>query len=596
MDYYPANIRAKDKFSQMIRVLTKSRGDDYADGVDILTIGDSNTTGMAYKPGDTGCAFYAFAQSIGVSASKEAGSGGSNGLGKNTLSAYSSIRTVLISSKTQDGAVVFQGRTDLATHFDPKDSNKKVSKFGKYGIDENEPITVEADIPEQFRRSETGTDIHVVGVDVSNPDALRSELVRAVLNHFWLSIHDDLLRVDVLGCQITAGNLGQRMGEYFAAGDYAEGQVANLAKWTPVPYWRALENAGKKLPNTAIEEAELETVGKVILYLDWSAGNYPKRVVFMRNPRMSIFKKGKPSYPSFAAVFVCLEEEGNDLLKDTEPPDHGSWEAANYEGVDMQPRKKAIKEVLEFVDRALDKHLRPEASKNQIIIPGLAELLPDTKERTGEGEARTVGSGASDGLQPSGELADRETAAPTTFIEQESGSVVPPATRPKEGTAVGLVEDLMPTESGGISTLIFKNPKTNGDNPSPSPGSQPSGTPVEEELGKGGNKPINIRVKTVFRVGAHRRDGKLWHRIVVRPAPQENLSHCSNVTLTLTTGSDNGEQDATGILQVDGIPAGAFSSEHQQIQGIDIREGCKIDVLFADQIMHSVKVVVHAHS
>lgn len=596
LEYYADNNRAKDKFPQMIRVLTKRGSDEYADGIDILTIGDSNTTGMAYRPGDTGCAFYAFAQSIGVSASKGTGAGGSNGLGKNTLSAYSSIRTVLISSKTLDGSVVFQGRTDLATHFHPQDAQKKVSRFGKYGIDENEPITEEAKIPEQFRRSEPGTDIHVVGVDASNPDRLRNNLVRAVLNHFWLSIHDQLLRVNILGCEISADNLGQRMAEYFPIGDFNEGMVSNLSKWTPVPYWRALENALRKLPNTKVEEENLETVGNVSLFLDWSVGNYPKRVVYMRNPRMSIFKKGKPSYPSFAAVFVCRDGKGNDLLKDTEPPDHGSWDASNYEGDEKEPRRRAIQEVLAFVDKTLEKYLRPEATKNQIIIPGLAELLPDTKERTEGGESGTVGSGASDGLQPSGELADKETAAPTTFIEQQSGKAIPPVVRPRAGEAVGLVEDRLPTEDAGEKTDVFTDSEPSAPHHPPTPEPQPSGHVIETQLAEGGDKPLNIRVKIAFRVGAHKRNGELWHRIVVKPAPGAGLSHYQNVTLALTTGSDNGVQDSTDILKVDGIPPDSFSPERQQIKNLDIREGCKFDVLFADQIMHSVKVVAHAHS
>jgi len=596
LDYYHDNIRAQDKFPQMIRVLSKPESNEYADEIDILTIGDSNTTGMSYKPGDTSCAFYAFAQSIGVSASKGAGSGGSNGLGKNTLTAYSSIRTVLISSKTADGAVVFQGRTDLATHFDPTNPKKKVSRFGKYAIDENEPITVEEDIPEQFRRTEAGTDIHVVGVDGTNPDMLRNELVRAVLNHFWLSIHDGLLRVDVLGCEINAEKLSQRMGEYFSAADYTEGQLGNLAKWTPVPYWRAMENSLKTLPHTAIEETELDTVGKVALYLDWSAGVYPKRVVFMRNPRMSIFKKSKLSYPSFAAVFVCLDEKGNDLLKDTEPPDHGSWDAANYEGADKKTRRQAIKEVLNFVDQVLEKYLRPEASKNQIIIPGLAELLPDTKERTGEGESGTVGSGASDGLQPSGELANKETAAPTTFIEQDSGKLGQPMTTPREGTALSLVEDKMPTDDGAVAADVSKKPKTNGQNPDHKPFTQTPGKPVKTNISDGGGKAISMHLKITFRVVAHTRNGKLWHRIVVRPVASADSALYQNVTLSLTTGRDDGKLDATEIVQVDDVPAGAFSVQTQTIQGLDIHAGCKFEVLFADQILHSVKVVAYAYS
>ncbi len=593
--------RARERFPRMIRALSEDGKDDaqapLTDRIGVLVIGDENTTGMAYRPDDTGCAFFAFCQSIGVSADKGEGAGGSNGLGKNTLFAFSDISTILISSRTADGKTAFQGLTELATHHDPEyplDISRRLSKFGVYGIDVREPVTDPAAIPVPFRRAKTGTDIAIVGVDCSNEDQLRNEIVRAVLNHFWLSVRDGLLEVDALGCVIRADNLGERICFYFPASEM-EGQVSNATSWTPFPYWRALENAVAGIPKTAIEEKTLPHVGQVRLYLDWSSADLPKRIVYMRMPRMAIFKKGKLQYPPFAAVFVCLDKDGNEMLKDTEPPDHGSWDAANYDGDDKAPRKHALREVEDFVNRMLEKHLRPDATKNEIIIPGLADLLPDIDERKkdGETESGTVGSGGTDGLKPAGILSEDETAARSTFIDQATGTERDTRSKSNPGDANGLVADVIPGDNGEEAE-VFQGPENEGQNPSPGPGPQPAGTPTKTTLVSKSGANTNIRVRVLARIGIHRKDGLLWHRLVVRPAAGEKREYCESVSLSLLTGGDDGKKDAASIAKVSGVPESSFDAKKGIISGIDIWNGAKLDVLFSDQIMHSVKVVAHA--
>ena len=600
LDYYKSNRRANEKFPRMIRALSAAgggAGDPPAPEIGVLSIGDRNTTGMAYRAGDTGCPFYAFFQSIGVSAAKGEGSGGSNGLGKNTLFAFSSVKALVVSSKTEDGSVVFQGKSELATHLAPDGSGKKVSKFGVYGLDEREPVTDESLVPVPFRRNEAGTDIHIVGVDDSNPDALRDELVRAVLNHFWLSIRDGMLEVDILGTVLSQETLAEQMRLRFPDGGAPEGKPSNFTKWNPVPYWRAVEHAEGGAANSAREEEILPHAGRCVVFLDWNAGDLPRRVVFMRKPRMSIFKQGKLAYPPFAAVFVCLDDKGNDLLKDTEPPDHASWDAVkNYEGDDMTARKHAISEVEDFVKRILDKHLRTEASRNEILIPGLAELLPDMKderERKPAAEHGTVGSGSSDGLKPSGELSDSETAAALSFIDPATGAETVPGESIRRGEANGLVEDVAPDENGNPATT-FQSDENEGDNPSPAHGPQPAGTPAASAITPTPGENATILVHVTTRVGAHRKNGSLWHRIVVRPAPGQDPEQCSSVRLSFYTGSDNGKPDPASVVEAEIAPAGSFDSATGAVVGVDLCCGAKIDVRFNDSVLHSVKVVAHA--
>ena len=119
----------------------------------------------------------------------------------------------------------------------------------------------------------------------------------------------------------------------------------------------------------------------------------------MRQPRMVIYKGGKPSYPNFAAVFVCDHDIGNRALRYVEPPAHNEWDIKYFEGADADKARyrKCISEVNNFVVSMLDKHFRGESTHNEIIIPGLAELLPDI-EKSDDGVPGTVGSGSSDGL------------------------------------------------------------------------------------------------------------------------------------------------------------------------------------------------------
>ena len=140
LDAYPDNDRAKEKFPTMISYLSNKSG-GYAEYVDLLTIGDYNTKGMPYEKGKDSLPFYAFLHSIGLSVDKPEESGGSNGVGKETLYNRSAIKAQLISTRTTDGQVVFQGATKLATHKDPHDpNNPRASAFGFYGQDKDEPI------------------------------------------------------------------------------------------------------------------------------------------------------------------------------------------------------------------------------------------------------------------------------------------------------------------------------------------------------------------------------------------------------------------------------------------------------------------------
>ena len=594
LKFFKKTERAQEKFPPMIRFLSSDKNADvespgaYVDSIDVLTISDRKTKGMPYVVDDRSCPFYAFFHSIGVSVGKDGGAGGSNGLGKETLYNRSEIKTLLLSTRTLEGQVVFQGTAALTTHCDPE-TREKVTAFGYYGKDKDSPVTVEDEIPEQFRRSDVGTDIHIVGVDLSNRDEVRNSIVEAVLNHFWLAVYRKKLVVDVDGVRIDGETLGELINRYFK--DNVETKVEKYDKWNPRPYYNAVIRSVSKKEKTADEEANLPTLGHVRMYLDWGFDDLPKRISYMRQPRMVIYKKTRRSFPSFVAVFVCDNDTGNRVLRCVEPPAHDGWGIENYEGFDKAKYRQGLVEVEKFVNETLDKYLKPKSCYNEIVIPGIAELLPDTDEETTGGEKGTVGSGSSEGLQPSGKLAKDETAAPTSYIP-EGGKPVEPV-RDRKGTGSSIVVDAAPADDGEPAEIVGS--ETNDSDGGDSPGDCQGDTTSTQQKGvheKKGAK-TQVRVPIRFTPVTFKRDGVLWHRLIVRPDPTGKRSDYANVTLYVKTGSDNGAVDDTEIKTVSGLLATAKFSGNR-LSGVDVRDSAKFDVLFADNIMHSVKVVAYA--
>ena len=604
LEAYKDNDRAKEKFPTMLQYLSSS-GDSgpFAESIDVLTIGDYNTKGMPYDKEAKSSPFVAFMHAIGVSTSKGENAGGSNGLGKETLYNRSAIKALLISTRTISGQVVFQGATKLATHKDPDNpANDRASAFGFYGKDVKAPITVADDIPECFRRQEPGTDIHVVGLHQFNEDATKDSIVKAVLNHFWLAVHRGKLVVEVDGITIDADSLPSLLASNFSD-TFDKASIKNYEKWNPRPYYNTVVNAEAKKEKTAFVEKNCAVLGHVRMFLDWSADNLPKKVVFMRQPRMVIYKAGKPSYPNFAAVFVCDHDLGNRALRCVEPPAHNEWDIKYFEGNDSDKARyrKGIREVNDFVVETLDKYFRSESSSNEIIIPGLAELLPDL-EQSDEGVPGSVGSGASDGLKPSGKIAHKETAAPVSFIDSPDNSNGRSSTAKSScGMATSLIEDTGVTtdENAGGSPVVevgheSMSGNSGGGGGGGGGGEEPQDTPPKTTTDKPNAKTL-IHIHILYTPICHFKDGVLLHRLVLKPDPREDIARYKCVNIYVKTGNDNNTQDATAIKSVVNLPAGATLNGNE-ITGLDVTGNLKLDIQFADTIKHSVKVVAYARN
>lgn len=366
IDHFPTNGDAKSTYQPMV---------DYFDQLGrvgkiyYIKVSDYNTLGMGYIKGNTELPFYAFVRAAGVSSKSDATAGGSFGYGKAAYFYISPIRTILVSTKTKDGEYSFEGVSSLCTHLDAN-GNKLVS-VGYYDNNDGEPVSDYTKIPSRFRRDDCGTDIFILGIDVSDKAAIYKEMKMAVLSNFWMAIYRNRLEVKIDEDVINSENIVELMAELFPN----ELDTATTdKKYNPRPYLDAVANKGIDKQHVYIER-DIPIVGKVKFYA-LKNKQATDKIVYMRRPSMLVKAKRTQSSNGFYGVFICDDVRGNEILRNTENPAHNEWVASNWRvnGKKVPDGTKALKEIDAFIIDVMEELF---SSKNKEIqnIQGLEDFL-----------------------------------------------------------------------------------------------------------------------------------------------------------------------------------------------------------------------------
>lgn len=230
------------QYQRMASFIDEHAGKD----ISYLKVADFNTTGMGYKKDDNSCGFYSFVESIGKSSKNIEGSGGSYGFGKAAYYEFSNTRSVLVSSRTDEGACAFRGCSMLCTHVL---NDKKYAFSGFFDLGDDEPIQEIDRIPPMFRRDEPGSDIYILHVedDVTKMQDYEDSIVRSVLLNFWMAIYSERLVVsfdweddgedEII---ISKDNLEKLMIDYFPQMQDRSDETNEYCN--PRPYYEAIKN------------------------------------------------------------------------------------------------------------------------------------------------------------------------------------------------------------------------------------------------------------------------------------------------------------------------------------------------------------------
>lgn len=193
--YWSHDPRASKFFKHASKLLSQPK-------VPALRVSDQNTTGLTGTDGDRSSNWYNLIRCFGAS-SKNAGEGGSFGIGSSAPFAASRLRTILYSTATGRNKYGFIGIARLATH---KGTDKvKVNPDGYLGIDTGRMVDDPMAIPKSFRRTDTGTTLTILGFDGGEDWA--DELKLSIVENFWPAIYYGDLVVTVGKSKINSNNI-----------------------------------------------------------------------------------------------------------------------------------------------------------------------------------------------------------------------------------------------------------------------------------------------------------------------------------------------------------------------------------------------------
>jgi len=570
-EYFKNNNDAKRLFGDMLQYLNGNEKGKKKLLVSCLKISDSNTKGMHYVEGNTESPFYAFLRAAGVSSKMIGGSGGSFGFGKGAYFALSPIKTLVVSSKDAEGNVYFEGATRLTTH--KNDSGKKLTAYGFYDSNNGEPISDDENVPEIFRRKETGTDINIIGLwGEVDRDRL---MIKSVLNNFWLSIHEHKLVVTINEVTISKENLEQVIDEYFPT-EFESGNATEIESWNPKPYYKAVKYAEANDQFKFFTD-ELSTLGKVKLYVYLERG-LPNRTSFFRSPKMVVFKRTNRKINGYAAVFICDSEKGNEILRMMENPAHNVWSKDNFpkeEGKVDKIARKAENEFSDYVNLKLESLSKINTSK-KVAFLGLEDYLSipqDLLEKDDDSDLSGENTNPNSGM-PTKDLSEDETGMQTTSSDE------PVTIKPtiKTQSEIKEEEDAELSEDGETKiTIGGENESGGGDEVGSDDGDkEDTGTKTDEQ-----EKSSKILVKVKLKVAAQKEQDIFYHNLII-----SSDDAISNAELELLVSGDNDKDDGIAIISTD-----KGKIEGNKLKGLSLSVGRnQIKVRFADNLKHSIKI------
>lgn len=340
--------------------------------IPLLKISDYNTKGLSGGDTDRKGGWYNLVRSRG-SSPKHKGEGGSFGIGKGASFAASNLRTVYYSTKTEKGWARFQGVAELVSHTNDQETDVKRG-VGSYGFGQASVVDMK-DIPEEFRRKETGTDIFIAGY--KNEKAWTDDLIKSILRNFWYAISEKDLIIEVEKTKIDSENIEHLLSEYFL-GEQFKDDVEPIGN--PLQYYLAVKmDKAPFLKN-------LPMLGQSHFYFHETT-DHLNYVAMLRRSHMVIYSRRFHFLGNYAGVFICDDEKGNKELSKMEPPAHDKWIPER----NKEKGSKIMEELSEYIKYCLNARKNIKTS-GSLDIPELYKYLPyDDDSEMGEGGAQYTG-------------------------------------------------------------------------------------------------------------------------------------------------------------------------------------------------------------
>ncbi len=353
--------------------------------VPVLKISDFNTSGLCGVQAEKWSKWSGLVRERSAT-NKTGGSSGSFGVGKFAPFTFSSLRTVFYSTKTVDGETAFQGKALLTTF---KEDNKLKHNIGLFADTTSlnyDAVLSDEDIAPDFRRTEIGTDIFVLGFDKEkDPDWMEQSAI-SVIEHFFYAIYKGNLEVEIAEgdkvIRIEKDNLGQ-MIEFFDT--YCRENMSDdiTFTFTAPTYWKLLCSQYKVIKETFVYNGK--SMGEYELYLYTGDDVTEKKVLEMRQAGMKIKEDMAFRIPmNFTGIFIATgagadsdqpEDNISSFLRKCENQAHDDWAADEY-GENKAMAKGIINKIHSIILEEVKKEM-PDFGKDSVDAFGLSEFLPN---------------------------------------------------------------------------------------------------------------------------------------------------------------------------------------------------------------------------
>ncbi len=349
--------------------------------IKVLRISDHNTIGL--EGSDTcekGTSWSRLVKESG-SSNKGQSSGGSFGIGKSAAFACSDLRTVFYSSLDTKGLKSNIGVAKLVSFEDEK-LGGWTTGIGYYSNDEKFVAIPElAQFDQLYNRNESGTDIYILGVHLS--DNWREEFIKSVLLDFLVALVKGQLIVRVQDDVLSKETLDEHMGKL---NGYESDELADLLR-----YYHLLTSPDPKIIKIPLDAKDYGKKfgfkdGECTLYLKEGEG-YNRKIMITRKAGMRILEQNRISGSiEFTGVLIIDGPQMNEAFKKMEVPSHDSWEPDRCRG-----EEKKYNDIL----KGLRKYLR-DTVKNQfgkvnttsMDAIGASDFLPDKPEGVGQDKSK----------------------------------------------------------------------------------------------------------------------------------------------------------------------------------------------------------------
>ncbi len=560
--------RVNRAYTPMLEYIQKAK---YNKKICFLEVSDRNTIGMDYSDDEEErpkTRFYSFAKSIGNSSKDNDTRGGSYGLGKAVFYKNSSMRTILISTKTEDGSVAFEGVASLCTS---KVDNKKREATGYFcDNDSEEPTTDESKIPEFLRRKDCGTSIYIMGVSENQEkqEECYREIKKAIASHFWLSILHKKLIVEVGPETINDTNIITVASDIFPS----------LSDDSPIPYIETVYYAENgDIEGYEKREEDVPRLGKCLMYIRKDR-NGSNEVLNMRKTEMLICSQSEMKGYGYYGVFVCLGDTGNKVLRMAEDPAHKTWKSNNCENdTDRGDARKAIESKNKFIRQSIRDFFGGQ-NENTTSISDLQNYLYMT---VSEKELEST-KNAIYGIH-SGEKQTEESVFKIPDLFSDNQPTKDAKTKNFNVIYNEVNTSANPDEDGELEGGHIEGGGGGGGRVSPVDNNKYS---LDENGEENGTflRPIKMRACAVY---TRTIDGTLYHYLRIVPG-----CFCERLVLDVYAVGD--EEDSNDEIFIDNVFPGELESENR-IVGLTARpdERLEIRVKFEDNMSHPVTILAY---